>query len=108
MADTEKIIGHSLNGKKFTRNPVNTERIAIENNIPIINVKTFFANLLFVSDFVTTMVNIPRKIKVNPSMIHSIVIISLLSKEISPKSSTTPAVGNRCAIPHNRVSIPEI
>ena len=108
IADTEKIIGHSLNGIKFTRNPVNTERTAIAIKIPAIKVKTFFANLLSVSDHVTIVINNPIKIKAKPSKIHSIVIISLLSKEISPKSLTIPAVGNRWATPHTRVSNPEI
>ena len=36
--ETEKIIGHSLYGRKSTRNPVNNDRIAKENNIPIIKI----------------------------------------------------------------------
>jgi hypothetical protein len=107
IPETEKMRGHSLKGRKFTPNPVNKDNIAMENNIQIINMYTFFANLLLVSVFVVTIVNIPRKIKANPSTIHSIVIISLLSDDISPKSRTTPAVGNKWAVPHKRVSIPE-
>ena len=36
IADVENIIGQSLNGRKSTRNPVNKDRIAKENNMPVI------------------------------------------------------------------------
>jgi len=38
IADVEKIIGHNLNGRKSTLKPVNTERIANENNIEAIKI----------------------------------------------------------------------
>ena len=107
-ADKEKITGHSLNGRKFTRKPVNTERMAIDINIPVIRIKTFLASLVPVSVYVITTISIPKKIKVKPSTSHSIVIMSLLSGEISPKFSIVPAVGIKWPIPHKRVSIPDV
>jgi hypothetical protein len=47
----------------------------------------------------------PIKIKKIPSIIHSIVMIRLLSVVISPKFLTTDFVGNKCAIPQIMVNI---
>ena len=46
IAHVEKITGHSLNGIKSIRNPVNKDTIAKVNNTPMIEVYIFFANLL--------------------------------------------------------------
>ena len=37
IAEVEKITGQSLNGKKFTFNPVNKDKIARENSMPAID-----------------------------------------------------------------------
>ena len=49
------------------------------------------------------IVSKPRNDKAIPSTIHSIVIINLLSVEMSPKFLTTLDVGNKCEIPQSNV-----
>jgi hypothetical protein len=46
----------------------------------------------------------PIKIRATPSIIHSIVIILLLSMDISPNPETTDLVGKRWAIPQNEMN----
>ena len=48
----------------------------------------------------------PRKIRVNPSFIHSMVITLALSMLMAQNPATTPAVGIRWDMPH-AISIPE-
>jgi hypothetical protein len=79
IPETEKIIGHSLNAIKLTLNPVNNDKIAIENNITAEDEYTIFKVLLF--SLVKTVISkfkIPINIKVNPSFIHSIRMMYLL------------------------------
>jgi len=104
--EAEKISGQSLNGKKSTLNPVNKDKMAMENNMKAIEIRTILDNLLSVSRLVTITVRSPRKIKVIPSVIHSILIIILLSNDMLPKSLTTFAVGKRCEMPQSRVRVP--
>lgn len=93
IAEVEKIIGQSLNGRKSIRKPVNNDRIAIANNTPITDRDRFLFNLLSVFSFAKITIKMPRKISVRPSTSHSIVMINLLSSEISPKFFTTLEVG---------------
>ena len=48
----------------------------------------------------TAAMSDPMKIKVMPSLIHSIVRTRWLSTVMSPKPTTTVRVGNRWATPH--------
>lgn len=50
----------------------------------------------------------PMNINVNPSLIQDMVIMSLLSLEISPKPLTIAFVGYRCPIPHKVITIEPI
>ena len=49
----------------------------------------------------TDATRMPMKMRATPSMIHSIMMILLFSRDMSPKPSTTELVGNRWAIPHS-------
>jgi hypothetical protein len=46
----------------------------------------------------------PIKIRAIPSTIHSMVIIRLLSTDISPNPETTDLVGKRWATPQNDIT----
>jgi len=95
----EKINGQSLNAMNEFLNPVNNEtmdktfRAANEVQYTALETK------LVRSRYVATATRRPIKIRATPSVIHSIVIMRLLSNEMSPKPRTTFRVGNRCAIP---------
>ena len=99
IADKEKIIGHNLYGKKLTLNPVKSEIIANTNKKTAVRRKTKLEIILSWFKKVDPAHKSPIKIRKIPSIIHSIVMIRLLSVVISPKPLTTDFVGNKCAIP---------
>jgi len=89
-----------LNGKKSILKPVKSESIDIADNITKVSIYTVLTTLL--SEFLiieTIIVRRPKKIRVRPSLIHSILIMLTLSAEILPNPLTTLFVGNRCAVP---------
>ena len=88
------ITGHNFIGMIGTLAPVNTERIAIMKSIPDEIQKIIRGISVEISPkIVTKRTKIPIKMKVIPSAIHSIVIMCLLSLEISPKPLTMFLVG---------------
>jgi len=104
--DNVKIIGHNLNTMKFTLAPVNSERIAKQKSNTEQEINTECETRFpppSIRDIIIT--NNPTNISVNPSIIHSIVIMFLLSSLISPKSFTTPLVAKRWALPQTIVKI---
>jgi hypothetical protein len=58
--------------------------------------------------YVTPATINPIKIIATPSIIHSIVIMFLLSADMSPNPLTTFAVGIRWATPHIKVTVAPI
>lgn len=92
--------GQSLNIMKEFLKPVKSETtesiFSIPNDIQYIELKIMFV----LSIYVTNATRKPIKMRLIPSIIHSIVMIYLLSGDISPKLPTTFLVGNRCAAPH--------
>jgi hypothetical protein len=107
-AESENITGHSLKGKKCTLNPVSKDMNAIM--IRHIEVKRYMTvdAVPVGSRAVMVMTVRPRKIRVTPSIIHSIEIIRWLSSEMSPNPRTTDLVGIRCAIPQSKDKPPPI
>ena len=104
-----KITGHNLNGKKSILKPVNIDNTDIASNITNESIYTDFTmRLLLLLRRVTIITSNPTKIKVKLSLIHSMVIIRILSVLISPNPFTTEAVGNKCAIPQRIVTKPPI
>ena len=105
MADNEKINGHNLKGKKSILNPVKNEIIANTIKTVALSIKTKFEIMLSEPKKVAPEHKSPIKIKKTPSIIHSIVMICILSIVISPKPLTTDFVGNKCAIPQIMVNV---
>jgi hypothetical protein len=98
-----KIKGHSLNGRKLILNPVKNETKAkIRRTTTELRYIAKEIELVW-SIAVTTTLMDPIKIRAIPSIIHSIVMIRLLSAEISPNPATTDFVGKRWAIPQNEM-----
>jgi hypothetical protein len=101
IPDIEKINGHNLYGRKFTLKPVNKDNIAIEKRKTEDVIQTIPEVIFSLSPIIATdNTRAPVKINENPSVIHSILRIFLLSSEIFPNPLTTDFVGKRCAIPH--------
>ena len=76
----------------------------IPNSRPKIKDLTYY-NFFFVWSIRANVThNSPINIKDTPSIIHSIVMIRLLSVLISPNPLTTDFVGNKCAIPQIMVN----
>jgi len=91
--------GHNLKGRNFTLKPVRNDIMAsIMRKTTIMIIRRLE---IFLSGFnkVNVPIRNPVKIRVIPSIIHSMVIIRLLSSLISPNPRTTDAVGIRWAIP---------
>jgi len=97
-------IGQIFIGTIDVRAPVNEVHIAITTNIPAdilyIRAETGFCEPAIT---VTRNTSRPMKHKVIPSDAHSIVIILVLSSDISPKPLTTDLVGMICAVPHIKI-----
>jgi hypothetical protein len=94
-----KMIGHNLNAMNEFLKPVNSETTDNTFRTTMVLVYTAFERRDVPSKYVVIPTRRPMKIRATPSVIHSIVIMRLLSIEISPKPWTTLDVGNRCAIP---------
>jgi len=104
--DSVKMTGHNLKGMKLILNPVNNEitdrRFKAKKQIHRMIKET----LALRSIAATADTIAPINTRVTPSFIHSILMMFLLSFEISPKPFTTDTVGKRWAIPHN-ASMPD-
>lgn len=98
-------IGQIFIGITDVRAPVNEVHIAMTTNIPAdilyTRAETGFCEPAIA---VTSNTSKPIKHKVIPSAAHSIVIILVLSSDISPKPLTTDLVGMICAMPHMKIS----
>jgi hypothetical protein len=71
-----KIIGHNLNGRKSILKPVKSDSTDIAINMIKISKYTVLITLIsFLLVIVAIIVKRPIKIKVSPSLIHSILII---------------------------------
>ena len=100
------ITGQILKGISLVRAPVN--RLKTENISSIAAEERY--TILFVVccepvNAVISRTSTPMKQKISPSTSHSMVRISRLSRESSPKPFTTGFRANRWAIPHNRIRI---
>ena len=94
--DNVNITGQSLNTIKFTLAPVNSERIVNPNKRIEQDRYTHCEDVLIPESIrLTSITNTPINMSVIPSIIHSIIIMFLLSLLISPKSFTTPLVAKR-------------
>jgi hypothetical protein len=106
MATINFTIGHILMGMIVVRAPVNTVSIAIAINTPAHAQKIILITGSPVPiNTVTSSVSAPIKQSVNPSAIHSMMIIFLLSDEISPKFLTIDLMGIMWAMPHRKMII---
>jgi hypothetical protein len=105
IAEEVKISGHNLKGKKFILNPVNNETTA--KTIKQMDDTIYMADdtALKGSSIVIATTETPINIRVTPSVIHSIVMIFLLSELMSPNPRTTDLVGIRCEMPQSIGSI---
>jgi hypothetical protein len=102
IAGEEKIIGHSLNGKHFILKPAkNKTTVRIRRQSAEI-LYTIVQIIFLGSITVTVAIIVPINISASPSVIHSIIIMFLLSALISPKSCTTFFVEKKCAKPQNK------
>jgi len=99
MADTVKISGHILKGRKFILKPVKIETMAIITRKHDETTYTAMDTMFTGSIHVTMTTRVPVKIRATPSTIHSIKIMYLLFWLISPNPRITPCVGNRCETP---------
>lgn len=90
-----KITGQSLKGKKLTLKPVIRE--TTDRTLSTIKQSQYMAleTAAVWSMNVAAMMIAPMKISDTPSIIHSIAMILLLSRDILPKSLTTDLVGKR-------------
>jgi hypothetical protein len=96
IPDIEKIIGHNLYGRKFTLNPVENDNIDKEKRKTEDAIQIILEVIFSMSPMVVTSnTKVPAKINENPSVIHSILRIFLLSIEISPNPLITDFVGKR-------------
>jgi len=97
-------IGHIFIGIIDVRAPVNEVHIAMTINIPAdIRYKRVETEFCEPTIAVISNTSRPIKHKVIPSAAHSIVIILVLSSDISPKPLTTDLVGMICAMPHIKI-----
>jgi hypothetical protein len=95
-----KIAGHSLKGMKLILKPVKREtierRLRATTEIEYTTTETAEVRSMTVAARTTE----PMDIRAIPSVIHSMVMMRLLSSEIEPNPFTTDPVGKRWAIPH--------
>jgi hypothetical protein len=96
-----KMTGHSLNGSKLILKPVNNETTARTKRHDVEIIYTAIETIFPDSMIVTVVTVIPMNIRATPSVIHSIMMIFLLSALIPPKPCTTFFVGKRCETPQN-------
>ena len=98
-----KINGQSLNAMNAFLYPVNNETSESAFKAPNDVQYTPRETRLFGSRYVTSAMRTPMNMRATPSVIHSIVMMRLLSSEISPKAETTFRVGNKWAMPQPNV-----
>ena len=104
IAEAQKIIGQSLNGKNATLKPVNKDTTASASNVQMATAYTVWAAIVPGWTAVTEATNVATEMSATPSTIHSMVMICRLSSDKRPNPATTPLVAKRCATPQMPVN----